>query len=65
MNASKSSIEMRKLIDKAIENHEITRREYDLILHKASEDSVIDPHEQALLSQLNDMIEDKSIKMKP
>jgi hypothetical protein len=65
MKISDSSIELRKLIDKAIEDHKLTRSEYDAIIHQATKDSHIDPHERALLNQLQEMIEDKSIKLVP
>jgi len=65
MKISESAQILRKLIDKAIEDHKITRSEYDAILHQASKDSHIDPQEQALLNQLQEMIEDKSVKLVP
>ncbi len=65
MKLSESADLLRKLIDKAIEDHKITRGEYDMIIHQATKDSHIDPHEQALLNQLQEMIEDKSIKLVP
>ena len=65
MNVSESAGKLREMIEKAIEDHRITRREYDMIQHQAAQDGFIDPHEQALLSQLHDMIEDKSVKMVP
>ena len=59
---SDSSIRLREMIEKAIEDHVITREEYDKIIHIATEDGVIDRHEQALLSQLQQMIEDKMVR---
>lgn len=59
---SESSLKMREAIEKAIEDHKITREEYDRILHLATEDGHIDRHEQALLSQLQQMIEDKDVR---
>lgn len=56
------SEKLKELIIKAIEDLEITREEYDLILHAATEDGIIDDQEKALLTQLNDMIENKMIK---
>ncbi len=50
------------MISKAIEDHEITRDEYDMILQIAAEDGHIDRHEQALLNQLQEMIENKMVK---
>jgi len=65
MKLSDSAATLRKLIDKAIEDHKLTRSEYDMIINQASKDSYIDPHERALLNQLQEMIEDKSIKLVP
>ena len=59
---SDSSIRLREMIEKAIEDHIITRDEYDKIIHIATEDGVIDSHERALLSELQQMIEDKMVK---
>ncbi len=61
-NISDSSIRLREMIEKAIEDHVITRDEYDKIIHIATEDGIIDRHEQALLSELQQMIEDKMVK---
>nr|WP_321358260.1 hypothetical protein [uncultured Draconibacterium sp.] len=59
---SESSIRLKAMIEKAIEDHKITRDEYDKILNIAAEDGFIDRHEQALLSQLQQMIEDRLVK---
>ncbi|WP_319272702.1 hypothetical protein [uncultured Draconibacterium sp.] len=59
---SESSIRLKEMIEKAIEDHKITRDEYDKILHIATEDGYIDRHEKALLSQLQQMIEDRLVK---
>lgn len=59
---SESSIRLREMIEKAIEDEIITREEYDKIIHIATEDGVIDRHEKALLSELQQMIEDKAVK---
>ena len=56
---SKDSIRLREMIEKAIEDHKITREEYDKIIHIATEDGVIDRHEKALLNELRQMIEEK------
>lgn len=65
MGLSESAQKLRKLIDKAIEDHKLTRAEYDMIINHASMDAHIDPHEKALLLQLQQMIEDKSVKLVP
>jgi hypothetical protein len=59
---SDSSIRLRERIEKAIEDEIITREEYDEIIHIALEDGVIDRHEKALLSQLQQMIEEKVVR---
>jgi hypothetical protein len=59
---SGSAMRLREIIEKAIENHSITRKDYDKILNIATEDGFIDKHEQTLLKELQQMIEDKQIK---
>ncbi len=61
-NISDSAIRLREMIEKAIEDHKITRDEYDKIINIASEDGIIDRHEHALLSELQQMIEDRAVK---
>jgi tellurite resistance protein len=61
-NISESAMRLREMIEKAIEDHKITRDEYDQILNIATEDGYIDAHEQALLSQLQQMIEEKEVR---
>ncbi|HEX2394580.1 MAG TPA: hypothetical protein VHI78_04500 [Bacteroidales bacterium] len=65
MKLSAGARDLRKIIEKAIEDHKITRAEYDLIIHQATEDGNIDRQEQALLKELQDMIDDRSIKIVP
>jgi len=59
---SDSAIRLREMIEKAIEDHVITHEEYDKIINIATEDGIIDRHERALLSELQQMIEDKMVK---
>lgn len=59
---SDSAGRLREMIEAAIDDHIITRDEYDKIIHIATEDGHIDKHEQALLTQLQAMIEDGSVK---
>ena len=54
-----------ELIDKAIEDGELTTTEYDKILALADEDGIIDSQERRLLQALNDMVENKTIKKVP
>lgn len=62
MGYSESALRLRKMIEKAIDDQRITREEMDSIISIVAEDGQIDPHEQALLNQLQGMIEDKSVK---
>lgn len=59
---SNSAMKLREMIEKAIENHVITREEYDKIIHIATEDGHIDRHEKALLGELQTMIENRDIR---
>jgi transcriptional regulator CtsR len=65
MPLSHSAQRLKDMIEKAIEDHVITRSEMDMIMAIATEDSHIDRQEQALLDQLQDMIENKSVKVIP
>ncbi|MBN2485335.1 MAG: hypothetical protein JXB34_05135 [Bacteroidales bacterium] len=62
---SESAGKLRELIEKAIEDHLVTRAEYDSIMAMAFDDGHIDRQEQALLSQLQEMIENKTVKIIP
>jgi hypothetical protein len=63
MKVSESAGKLKVMIEKAIDDHQITRDEYDMILHIATEDGHIDKHEQILLEQLQEMIENKSVRL--
>ena len=65
MPYSKSAAKLRAMIDKAIEDHKLTREEMDQIINIAGADSHIDKHELVLLEQLNQMIENKEVKIIP
>jgi hypothetical protein len=65
MKLSAGAKDLRKMIEKAMEDHKITKAEYDMIIHQATEDGNIDRQEQALLRELQEMISDKSIKLVP
>jgi tellurite resistance protein len=62
---SESAGKLRDMIEQAIADHELTRAEFDMIMHIATEDGHIDAEEQALLNQLQDMIENKMVKVVP
>ena len=65
MRVSESAEKLREMIEQAIADHVVTRAELDTIMHIATEDGHIDPQEQSLLSQLQDMIENKMVKVVP
>ena len=65
MAVSESAARLRAMIEKAMEDHRITRDERDRILAIASEDGHIDQQEQSLLDLLQDMIGDGSVRLVP
>jgi hypothetical protein len=65
MPLSESARRLKEKIKKAIDDHQITRAEMDAIMAIATEDSHIDRHEQALLNELQEMIETKVVKVIP
>lgn len=65
MKLSPGAEKLRKIIEKAMEDHKITKAEYDMIIHEATEDGHIDKQEQALLKELQEMIADKSVRIVP
>ncbi len=65
MKVSDSALELRKVIEKAIDDHVITQEEYDMIIHVAMADGHVDRHEKALLAQLQKMIASKEVKLVP
>ncbi len=65
MKISDSALELRKVIERAIEDHVITQKEFEEIIHVATEDGHIDTHEKALLVQLQEMIATKEVKLVP
>jgi len=62
MIVTKSGQELADVIKKAIEDHVISIAEYEGITSVASEDGILDKHEQALLRELNALIANKTIK---
>lgn len=65
MEPSKSSASLKKLINEAISDCEITRKEYEQILHDAHADGYLDNEEKALLAQFHEMINNGTIKRVP
>ena len=64
MAVSESNQRLRKLIDRVIDDGVITHAEYESIIHLISEDSHIDNQERAMIRQIQQMIEDKTLKFK-
>lgn len=62
MKPSRSARKLSDLINKALEDHELSNSEYEEIMHIAHEDGIIDPEERALLRQLQEMIANKTIQ---
>ena len=65
MAYSESAGRLKLMIEKAIDDHKITRAEMDKIISIAGEDGHIDKQEQALLDQLQNMIESREVKIVP
>jgi len=59
---SESSRRLKELIEKAMEDLEISASEYQEILAAAGADSFEDPQERALLAQFQEMMSDGTIK---
>ena len=57
-----SGRQLAELINKAIEDGELTTTEYDKILALANKDKVIDSQERQLLQTLQDMLANRTIK---
>jgi len=62
MKTSDSARKLAENINRAIEDQVITSSEYEEIIHIANEDGIIDPAERALLSQLQEMISDRTVR---
>lgn len=54
-----------EMIKKAIDDGKITNTEYDQILALADADGVVDAQEKRLLSQLQDMLSNKTVVRVP
>jgi hypothetical protein len=62
MKLTKSGIELRDVIEKAIKDQVITDSEYKEIMRVANKDGIVDDHEQRLLSQLQGLLANGSLK---
>ena len=65
MKVSESAKRVRSMIEKAIEDHHITKAEYEEIIHLVLEDAHVDPQERALIKELQDMIDHREVKLIP
>ena len=54
-----------ELIKKAIDDGKLTNSEYEQILAVAESDGIIDPQEKKLLTQLQEMLANKSVVRVP
>ncbi len=61
MTVTKQGKKLADIINKAIEDSVITMAEYEEIMSVASQDGILDKHEEALLKQLNELIANKTI----
>ena len=65
MKLSSGAKNLRQIIEKAMEDHRISKAEYDQIILGATDDNNIDRQELALLRELHEMIANKTIKLVP
>jgi len=65
MKISPNVQNLRKMIEHAIEDHIITRSEYEKIIHMALDDAQFDSQERTLIRELQDMIDNKTIRLVP
>ena len=59
---TKSGLELREVIEKAINDSVITNSEYEEIMNVAAKDGIVDNHEQTLLGQLQRLLENGTVK---
>ena len=62
MRLTKSGLELRDVIEKAIKNYVITNSEYEDIMKAAAKDDMVDNHEQRLLHQFRALLENGTVK---
>ena len=62
MKLTKSGMELKEVIEKAIKDCVITSSEYEEIMKVASKDGMVDDHEQRLLSQLQAMLSNGTVE---
>jgi len=62
MRLTKSGLELRDVIEKALKDSVITNSEYEEIMKVAYKDGMVDDHEQRLLGQLQSLLENGTVK---
>ncbi len=62
MTSGETGRKLAEMIKKAIDDCELTTLEYEKILALAEEDGVIDNQEKSLLSQLQELISNGTVK---
>jgi len=62
MKLSKSGLELKDVIEKAIKDQVITNTEYEEIMKMAARDAMVDDHEQRLLHQFRVLLENGTVK---
>jgi len=62
---SKEAAKLKEMIDRAIEDHELTTIEYEKILMLANADMKIDAQERQLLAQLHELLNSGAVKRVP
>ena len=62
MKLTQSGLDLKELINKAIKDCVITNSEYEEVMKMAHKDGVIDDSEQQLLSQLQGLLANGSLK---
>jgi hypothetical protein len=62
MKLTKSGLELRDVIEKAIKDQVITNSEYEEIMRVADKDGMVDDHEQRLLGQFQGLLENGTVK---
>lgn len=61
---SESATRIRVIVDEAVKEGEISHNDYDKIIEITGEDGHVDVHEQAILTELHQMLHDKELKFK-
>lgn len=62
MKLTKSGMELKDVIEKAMKDCVITHSEYEEIMQAANKDGIIDDHEQRLLSQFQELLGNGTLK---